>query len=133
MSALGPYWRITLKNATGATGSATASTIKGKRWKPDANGGVDWDDTEQSFVSVSSLGSGSYSNGTSFSNDAAGEHYWGVTLAFHIVNGTSAGNWEVWLQHSTDGGTTWPTNGQGELVHVVYAGASATVDDSITI
>ncbi len=121
---LGANWRIVVKNATGATSGAVS--VKGKRWKPNSSGEYDPENTEQTFFSVSTITSGSYSTGSGVSNDAAGENYYGATMAVSITNGTSAGDYEVWLQTSTDGGTTWPNNGAGTLLGVFNVAASST-------
>lgn len=126
MSALGAYFRFQIKNTTGAASSSTASTIKGKRWKPASDGSADYENTEQTLFTVSSISSGGYGSGSGFDNDTSAGYY-GATLQIKIVNGTSAGYYEVRIQRSTDGGTTWGDNGTGDPVAVIYCGASATV------
>ena len=133
MSALGGYWRFQVKNGTGGTGSSTASTIKMQRWKPDSAGAADYE-TEQTAFSQGSIGSGSYSNGTAYDNDASnGYGYHGLSASIKIVNGSSAGNWYVYLQLSTDGGTSWGDNGTGEPIAVVVCAASATVKTTVNV
>jgi len=132
MSALGNYWRIQVKNATGATSSATATTIKAKRWKPGASGEADYEASEQTLFSGGSIASGGYGTGPAFDNDSSAGYYGMAGLAT-IVNGTSAGNYEVRIQQSSDGGTTWPDDGGGELICTVYAGVSSTAKDSFNI
>lgn len=133
MSALGNYWRLQVKNTTGATSSATASTIKGRRWKPGTNGEADFEASETTFLSQGSIASGGFASGTAYDNDGSGAGYYGLSGMVTIVNGSSAGNYEVRIQFSPDGGTTWPDNGAGIPVAVIYCGASATVKQSINI
>lgn len=132
MSALGNYWRFQIKNATGAASSSTASTIKGERWKPGSNGEADYEGSEQTFFSSGSISSGGVASGTAYDNDSSAG-YLGLAGLITIVNGTSAGFYEAYIQQSPDGGTTWPDDGAGELVAVIYAGASATVKQSINL
>lgn len=133
MSALGNTWRFHVKNATGGVSSATASTIKGKRWKPGSAGEADYEASEQTLFSNGSIASGGYANGSANDNDVSGAGYYGLAGLITIVNGSSAGYYEIYIQQSSDGGTTWPDNGQGELVAVVYAAASATVKASLNL
>lgn len=132
MSALGNYWRFQVKNTTGGASSATASTIKGERWKPGTAGEADYEGSEQTFFSNGSISSGGYANGTAYDNDTSAGYY-GLAGLITIVNGSSAGYYEVYIQQSPDGGTTWPDNGAGELVDTIYAGASTTVKKSINL
>lgn len=132
MSALGNYWRIQVKNATAATSSATASTVKGKRWKPGTSGEADYEASEQTFFSGGSIAAGGYGTGSAFDNDSSAGYY-GMAGLITIVNGTAAGNYEVRIQQSSDSGTTWPDDGGGELIATVYAGVSSTAKDSINL
>ena len=132
MSALGNYWRFQVKNVTGSASGATASTIKGQRWKPGSAGEADYEGSEQTFLSEASIASGGYANGTAYNNDSSAGYY-GLAGLITIVNGTSAGNYEVYIQQSPDGGTTWPDDGLGELIMTIYAGVSATVKKSINL
>ena len=126
------YWRLQLKNTTGATSSSTASTVKMKRWKPGSSGEVDHEASETTALSQASITSGGYASGTAYDNDSsAGFH--GGDFAVKIVNGASAGYYELRLQISTDGGTTWPDNGKGIPTWVGYVGASATLNDVFQI
>jgi hypothetical protein len=131
MTALAAHWRIQVKNATGATSGAVS--VKGKRWKPGASGEIDHETSEQTFATAASINSGAYLTGSTIGNDGAGEGYHGVQLSVSIANGSSAGNYELYLQHSSDGGTTWPSDGEGELIATVNVGASATKLTSLTL
>jgi hypothetical protein len=42
------------------------------------------------------------------------------------VASSATGTVTVFLQRSTDSGTTWPSNGQGEVVGSYYFSASST-------
>ena len=133
MSALGNYWRLQIKNTTGGASSATATTVTGRRWKPGASGEADFEASETTFLTQGSIASGGVASGTAYDNDAAGEGYYGLAGLVTIVNGSSAGNYEVRIQFSPDGGTKWPDNGLGIPVAVIYCAASATVKQSINI
>lgn len=133
MTALAANWRIQVKNATGATSGAVSA--KGKRWKPGISGEIDHEDTEQTFLSVASIASGAFAapSNPGISNDGAGEGYYGAQLSISITNGSSAGNYEIYLQHSSDGGTTWPDDGEGELIGVIAVDVSATKKTNLSI
>jgi hypothetical protein len=131
VTALAANWRIQIKNSTGATSGAVS--VKGKRWVPGSSGEINFEDSEQTFASDTTIASGAYLSGSSISNDGVGEGYHGVQLSISITNGSSAGNYELYLQHSSDGGTTWPDAGEGELIGVVNVGASATKKTSLVI
>jgi hypothetical protein len=133
MTALAANWRIQVKNATGQTSGAVS--IKGKRWKPGSSGEIDHEDTEQTFLSVASIASGAFAapSNPGISNDGTGEGYHGVQLSISITNGSSAGNYEIYLQHSSDGGTTWPDDGEGELIGVIAVDVSATKKTNLSI
>ncbi len=125
MSILGPTWRIQVYNGSGATSGAI--TVKGKRWKPNSSDGrADYEDTEQTFFNVASLANATYSSGSAISNDATTEGYYGVALSISITGSTATGEYRVYLQRSTNGGTTWPDNAGGDLVGVFEVTASTT-------
>lgn len=132
MSGLPNYYRFQLKNTTAGTSSATASTVKMRRVKPATDGSADYEGSEQSALSGGSIASGGYANGSGYDNDVSAG-YLGADLFITVVNGTSAGYYELRMQASTDGGTTWPDNGKGEAVWVGYVGASATLKDSVRV
>jgi len=120
---LGPHWRVQVYNGTGAVSGAI--TVKGLRWKPNAtDGSKAFEGTEQTFLTAVSLASVTWVSGTSISNIAVGEGYYGASLRIEITGGTAAGDYTVILQHSTDGGVTWPNNGEGVLLGVFNVAAS---------
>lgn len=120
MSALGRHWRIQIKNATGGTSGAI--TVDLRRWKPGSSGEKSFEASEQAAIDIASLSSGGYSNSSTFDNSSDG--YWGFNGTVAITNGSSAGNYELYVQTSTDGGTTWPSDGEGELIDTFYRTAS---------
>ena len=122
MSFLGPYFRLGIKNNSSVTSGT--STVKGKRWKPGTSGEYLPETTEQTFFSGTII-SGSYSFGTGLDNSTLG--YYGSSLSVSLNNlDTAAGDFEVWLQQSTDGGITWPANGEGILLGIFNVAASTT-------
>ena len=128
---LGAYFRIQVKNTSGATSGAV--TVKGKRWKPSStDGSYEAESTEQTFLNAASIASGGFANGTAFDNTATGTGYYGASLSVSITGGTAAGDYEVWLQHSTDAGVTWPADGEGILLGVFNVAASTTKIFDIT-
>lgn len=106
---LGHYWRIHVYN--GATQLINV-TVQSRRWK-FVNGVLTYSTEAQVFsANVISLG---YGSGASQNNSS--DLYLGSDFEVEITpGGTMSGSVLVLLQLSTDGGTTWPSTGEGEVL-----------------
>ncbi len=123
MSALGPYWRLVVDNRSGVALAAGGVVVKYRRAKFDSSGVYTPEASEQTVTIGTSLANGSTATGTAVDNNSTGLYY--LMADFRIeyagLASSSTGTVSVYLQTSTDGGTTWPdttTNAvQGRPVH----------------
>lgn len=117
---LGPTFRLQVYNGTGVTVTVTADAIL---WKFVS--GAKTDSAEQSFLAASAVSTLSYGNSSAYDNSS--NVYLGMigTVLFDIAS-SSSGLVRLILQESTDGGTTWPTNGEGRILASHYFASSST-------
>lgn len=116
---LGPTYRYQIYNGTGVT---VTVTVKDRRWKLGTGGAVE-PAAESTPVNAVAVGAGAYGNGGTVDNAAA---HIGAHLTVTATPGASTtGLVSVYLQRSTDGGTTWPSDGRGVLLGTVLFSASA--------
>lgn len=121
MSVLGEHYRWQVYNGTGVS---VTCTVKEKPFKYASDGSltIGTESTQINAVSVSTV---SYSNSSTINNGTAKNLFSHVT--FTAAPGASAtGTVTLFLQHSTDGGTTWPANGRGIPVMSFTFSASST-------
>lgn len=111
---LGHTFRL---RASNTQNQAITVTLKARYWKFASDGSITWS-AEQTLISAVSV---SATTGTTASStvDNSSDKWVGAeftlsTTAAVTTNGT--GVVSVTLERSTDGGTTWPTAGQGEFV-----------------
>ena len=129
---LGTTYRFTAVNNTGVTfGAGDSVTIKTKRWNVDSSGVRVAESAEATVASaiLSSVASGSSASGSTQDNTAAGTKWFGGDFSIDILmnTGSPSGSVDIYYDISTDGGTTWPDAGKGELVaSVSITAASAT-------
>jgi hypothetical protein len=118
---LGTYFRYQVYNGTGVTVTVTIDEI---RWKFASDGSLTFS-AEQTPISASAISTVSYGNSSGINNST--DKYIGadLTVLFDVAS-SATGTVTVFLQRSTDSGTTWPSNGQGEVVGSYYFSASST-------
>lgn len=117
----GHTYRYQVYNGTGVS---VTVTVKDRKWKFASDGSITnaAEATQFSSVSVSTV---SYSNGSTVDNSA--DKNIGADLLATFAPGASAtGTVALFIQRSTDGGTTWPSDGLGEFVGAHTFAASAT-------
>lgn len=117
---LGATFRYQVYNGTGVT---VTVTLKDKRWKYGTDGSLTFSSeaTPISAVGVTTL---AYSNSSTVDNTTdknIGAH---ITALFDVPS-SATGSVLVYVQRSTDGGTTWPSDGQGLLLGGNYFNASS--------
>lgn len=118
---LGHYYRYHAYNGTGVS---VTVTVKTRAWK-FASDGSRTDASEATRISGVSVGAGTYSNSSGIDNSS--DKNLGAHITATFAPGSAAtGPVALYLQHSTDGGTTWPSDGQGELLGSVMFAASST-------
>jgi len=118
---LGHTYRYQAYNGTGVS---VTVTVKDRPWK-FASDGSRTDASEAAQLSAVSVSAGAYSNSSTVDNSSVknlGAH---VTATF-APSASATGTCALYLQHSTDGGTTWPANGQGIFLGGVTCSASST-------
>lgn len=121
MSALGHYFRYQVYNGTGGT---VTVTIDERRWKYASDGSLTWS-AEQTPINASAISTVSYGNSSGIDNSS--DDYLGAELTVLMdVAASLTGAVTVFLQHSTDSGTTWPSDGQGIVIGSYYYNASST-------
>ena len=144
MSTLGlaQDYRFALFNQTVITISNfpnSGPTVVGRRVRFDTNGSLSYETAHVSFFSISSLsgganiGSNSYVPGSSFSNTAS--MWLGGEFVFSAGTVSNAsGNLTLYLEFSTDGGSTWPipasANGAGGGMVIAVLGFASTTTAS---
>lgn len=118
---LGTAYRYQIYNGTGVS---VTVTVKQKQFKFDTDGSL-LTSTEGTPISAVPASTLSYSNSSLIDNSS--NKYLGANITWTAAPGASAtGNVSLFLQRSTDGGTTWPSDGQGEFVSGIGFSASPT-------
>lgn len=121
MSVLGEHYRWQVYNGTGVS---VTCTVKEESFKYGTDGSLTFsaESTRINAVSVSTV---SYSNSATVDNST--NKYLGANITFTAAPGASAtGTVALYIQRSTDGGTTWPSDGLGHFVAGITFSASST-------
>lgn len=136
-------WRVGIFNNTGATISNATNqpgpTISGRRVRFDSTGTLSYEAASFVFFSITSLsgnvniGNNSYRTGSTISNTISA--WLGGEFTISVFGGSGcSGNLVVYLEHSVDGGTTWPSpasaNGAGGGIIIAVVGFASTTTAS---
>jgi hypothetical protein len=133
---LGRTYRFVVLNNTGQNLVAGTIVIRGRRWNFNTSGMQAWEAAEAVIDSnAATLATGSYWVGTVAAGiDNSVNAHLGGTFRFSVTApGASNGAVTIYLQRSTDGGTTWPDNGLGTPIKVFNFTTSGTQTDVIEI
>ena len=124
---LPPSYRISLQNVSSSGGATFAVTVKARRWKYGTDGALVIESSEGTINGPSGVATGAYGFGTAESNTT--DKWLGAWLTITVTpSGSTTGSAVVQVQHSTDGGTTWPSNGRGfPLGSAVFSASGAAV------
>jgi hypothetical protein len=128
MSALGEHYRYQVYNGTGVS---VTCTVKHEPFKYGTDGSLTFtaESTQINGVSVATV---SYSNSSTIDNSTAKNL--GAHVTFTAAPGASAtGTVSLFLQRSTDGGTTWPSNGLGTQVAGITFASSSTSQTTVPV
>lgn len=111
---LGHWFRL---RASNTQNQAITVTLKARFWKFASDGSLTYS-TEQTLINATSVAATTGTTASSNIDNSADEWIGAeLTLSCTAAATTSgAGAVSVTLDRSTDGGTTWPTAGQGEFV-----------------
>lgn len=114
---IGKTFRFVVDNRTGVALASGGVVVKYRRWKFDSSGVLTYEASEQSATIGASLASNTTATGSTITNDASGEFYLGMDLRFEYTGLASSGSGSVfvYLQVSTDGGTTWADTTSGAV------------------
>lgn len=126
---LGPTYRLQAYNATGGTVTVTAKYNAIKY----ASDGSETQGAEVTGISGASVGAGGYSNQSTQDNTTAKNT--GLRITFTVAPGAAVtGVVGLYLQRSTDGGTTWPSDGRGAyLGGIAFSSSSTSVSSNLSI
>lgn len=118
---LGHTYRFNVNNQAGVTVDVT---VKQRPWKIGTNGALVYG-SETTVYSKTALASGAtWTPDTAVDNST--NLYIGADLIITVTPSASAtGYVTIQLEKSTDGGTVWPTGGNGEPAGYAYFSASA--------
>ena len=120
-------YRFTLRNECGQTLAQNNATVTARKFKWSA-GTKSYDaseDTDYTMDDAGGLADGSYDNGSTVDNSS--DLWDGGDFVLSITAPASAsGEFYLYYDVSTDGGTDWPTNGYGRLVAVIAFTSSGT-------
>lgn len=125
---LGHTYRYQVYNGTGVS---VTVTVTDRKWKFGTDGSLT-DATEATQFSGVSVSTVSYSNGSTVDNSSV--KYLGASILATFAPGASAtGTVTLYLQRSTDAGTTWPGDGLGEFVGAhTFAASSTSITKNMT-
>lgn len=132
---LGPTFRFSVQNTAGVTATVT---VKYTPWYINSSGALTFGpEVTDSTINALAVTSGSaWVNGATQAN-SSGAIYMGALLDVTIAVSsapTTGTNLVVQIQRSLDGGTTWPTDGQGEFVgSFTFTTATGTYHQPMTI
>jgi hypothetical protein len=120
---LGRNFRFSVNNQTGVNVDVT---IQARQWKFDSSGALVYASEVEVFNET-----GIANSTTAWTEDTAIDNssnlYLGADLEVVITPASSAtGAVSVQIQRSTDGGTTWPSDGLADPVTSHYFNASST-------
>jgi hypothetical protein len=132
MSALGRNYRIRAHNTQN---QAVTVAVLGRRWKFGTDGSIDNDTESTLLTSVSVAATTGVQVGSDIDNSTGNWIGANLTVAFTAAVTTNAtGTVSLWLEQSTDGGTTWPAVGGTQPPGGIFIGAyTLTVADATTL
>jgi hypothetical protein len=119
---LGHTYRFTVNNQCGQT--LDSVTIKSRRWKFASDGSITFD-SEVTVYSEASIANSATAWVSDTAIDNSSDKYVGADLEITIDPPASSctGAVSIQIERSTDGGTDWPTAGNGEPVASYYFNA----------
>lgn len=121
---LGRNYRFSVNNQTGVN---VGVTIQMRRWKFGTDGSLTFDSEAEVFNESAIANSASAWTEESTGIDNSSDKWIGADLEILVTPASSAtGLVSVQIQRSTDGGTTWPSDGLGDPVGGIYFAASSS-------
>lgn len=126
MAVLGPTYRFTLRNQTGQTIATNSLFVRTKRYNRNSSNALVFEGSEATILSSgSTLANDAYLTGTTQDNTTL--KWEGGSFSLTVTAPASAnGNVTLYFERSTDGGSTWDTNGLGQITAVLNFTTSGT-------
>lgn len=113
---LGRNFRLSVNNQTGVNVDVT---IQARQWKFDSSGALVYA-SEVEVFNETAIASSSTAWTADTAVDNSSNLYIGADLEIIVTPASSAtGTVLIQIQRSTDGGTTWPSGGEGETVAAI--------------
>lgn len=133
---IGAYWRAFPFNNSGqSSGAAGTVTVKFTGWYVTSSGVPTWVTEATVFSNAGAITNGTYdtADATAQNNSGATHPQFGGTFEMKWTTVTApSGTVTFYLQRSADAGTTWPDNGDGEVLwQLAPTGASTTYTNTI--
>lgn len=127
------HYRFTAYNACGQTVAIGGVVLKGRRWKFGSTGALVYEGSEASLLSnASTIANAGYASSSGVDNST--DLFIGGDFELTFTAPASAsGDLTIYLDVSTDGGTTWPTNGLGVAVCTISVTASGTYTKAFSL
>ncbi len=123
---LAKSYRFQVYNDCGQTLASGAVKVTLERYKM-VDGVLTYDSEDETYTSGSTIADGVYDESTAEDNSGAANLFLGLNGHFEVLSPASAdGPVVLFYQLSTDGGTTWPTDGDGTRIGTLNMGASET-------
>jgi hypothetical protein len=120
-------YRFQLENNTGQ--SITSYDLKVERWKVDSSNALSYEGTSMTALETNAtVTDGSFEN-TAAQDNGTNKYLGGHGHVDFVGNASADGIVVVRLQYSHDGGTSWPTDGDGIAIaswHVTDASTYST-------
>lgn len=120
------FYRFQVKNETGETLAASAVTVEAKRLKFNGQAAIQYESSETNvFTHAPTIINDAYAEGAT--QDNSSDLFVGGHFEFEVTAPASAdGNVTLFLQRSTDDGSTWDSDGLGEKVAAINFTTSGT-------
>lgn len=132
---IGDYWRVICYNNCGtSSGGAATVTVKFTGWYVNSSGVPTWVSEATVFSNAAAISTGAYdtADATAQNNGAATNPQWGGTFEMKFTStGSPTGAVTFYLQRSADAGTTWPDNGNGEVLWQFAPVGAATATNTV--
>lgn len=115
-------YRLSAYNDSGASVDVTITV---RRWKFDSNGAVVYEASEATVLSATGVADATLAAGNAQDNTTDG--WIGLSGVLSLANGTGSQVVTVFLEPSTDGGTTWPGAQDG----IPLIGGQPSIDSTV--
>ena len=120
MIVLPKHYRFKVYNNTGVSIAISNVKVYARRWKFSSTGAISYESSQDTVLNnAGSLATATYLAGDTEDNST--DLFIGGTFMFEVnpTTGSPNGNVILFFERSTDGGTTWDSDGTGDVVAVL--------------